>query len=458
MSGKSFTRRIRDWLPSIVKPKAGSLLQRKASGAETQAAIPATVHDAVPSPGKPLDPATRSHMEQRFGRDFSGVRVHHGAEAAQSARAVGARAYAVGNNIVFGAGEYAPSTASGRRLMAHELAHTIQQRSASGSSTTRISNAGESEADSAADAVMANRPAPAQPQVGGGMQRDPLPDLPKTPDSDALIENASPLTAAAIGSTTLDGFKTGSAELTEAHKTELAKTAHNINVLLRKYTLSTVTVTGHTDTVGTEANNLTLGDARAQAVKKALVDLKVPETIITTESKGEGAPQAVKTGDEVPNASNRRVEVRFHPESLRMRPVTPPITPTPQKTPPPSVPPIDLKYHPKIEPPDPTKLPPDFWKPIPPPIPGTGPKSALDVINEKIVDPIVDSVTKGLPKSVREKVKDAAHEGVKKGLSKGARAAAEAAGVKDPQALDAIEKAVEAGIQEKGKGTGTTQP
>jgi hypothetical protein len=95
---------------------------------------------------------------------------------------------------------------------------------------------------------------------------------------------------------------------------------------------------------------------------------------------------------------------------------------------------------------------------LPPPIPGTGPKSALDIINEKIVDPVVDAVTKGLPKSVRDKVKEAAHDGVKSGVAKAARAAAEAAGLKDPAGLDAIEKAAEAAIQEKGKGTGATQP
>ena len=66
-------------------------------------------------------------MEPRFGRDFGGVRVHTDARAAASARDVGAFAYTLGNNIVFGAGQFAPGTQEGRQLLAHELAHTVQQ-------------------------------------------------------------------------------------------------------------------------------------------------------------------------------------------------------------------------------------------------------------------------------------------------------------------------------------------
>jgi outer membrane protein OmpA-like peptidoglycan-associated protein len=66
-------------------------------------------------------------MEQRFGADFSGVRVHDDARAAESARAVDAHAYTVGSDLVFGAGRWAPGTAAGDRLLAHELAHTLQQ-------------------------------------------------------------------------------------------------------------------------------------------------------------------------------------------------------------------------------------------------------------------------------------------------------------------------------------------
>ena len=89
--------------------------------------IPPIVHETLFSTGQPLDAATRTVMEPRFGHDFSQVRVHTDAQAAESARAVNALAYTVGRDLVFGAGQYAPATPEGRQLIAHELAHVIQQ-------------------------------------------------------------------------------------------------------------------------------------------------------------------------------------------------------------------------------------------------------------------------------------------------------------------------------------------
>jgi hypothetical protein len=86
------------------------------------------VHGVLRSRGAPLDAATRAYMEPRFGHSFADVRVHADGQAAESAAAVGAQAYAVGRDIVFGAGKHAPRTDAGRRLMAHELAHVVQQR------------------------------------------------------------------------------------------------------------------------------------------------------------------------------------------------------------------------------------------------------------------------------------------------------------------------------------------
>lgn len=94
---------------------------------EPARAVPASVAEELGTAGRPLDGETRAEMEGRFGHDFSRVRVHEGGSAARSAREVEARAYTVGNDVVFGAGEYAPRTTEGRRLLAHELAHTIGQ-------------------------------------------------------------------------------------------------------------------------------------------------------------------------------------------------------------------------------------------------------------------------------------------------------------------------------------------
>lgn len=84
----------------------------------------------VTSPGLALPAATRAFFEPRFGFDLSHIRIHTDADAARSAQALGASAYALGQHIVFGAGRYEPQTASGRTLLAHELSHTIQQRNA----------------------------------------------------------------------------------------------------------------------------------------------------------------------------------------------------------------------------------------------------------------------------------------------------------------------------------------
>lgn len=91
--------------------------------------VPPIVHEVLRSPSEPLDLATRVFMEPRFGHDFSRVRVHTDARAAKSAQAVNALAYTVGHDVVFGAGQYVPRSSIGQRLIAHELAHTVQQRS-----------------------------------------------------------------------------------------------------------------------------------------------------------------------------------------------------------------------------------------------------------------------------------------------------------------------------------------
>jgi hypothetical protein len=106
---------------------------------------------------------------------------------------------------------------------------------------------------------------------------------------------------------------------------------------------------------------------------------------------------------------------------------------------------------PKPEPPDPGTLPPDFFKPLPP-APKGAQKSVLDVLNEKIVDPVVNRVTRGLglSKDIQKKVLELAHDGVEKGITSGVKSALEAAGV-DPKGQEAIEKAVEAAIKEKGQ-------
>lgn len=88
----------------------------------------ASVTGVLAAPGQHLDAGTQGFMESRFGHDFSQVRVHTGSAAERSSQALNARAYTVGNNIVFGSGQFAPNTSEGRKLLAHELTHVVQQR------------------------------------------------------------------------------------------------------------------------------------------------------------------------------------------------------------------------------------------------------------------------------------------------------------------------------------------
>jgi hypothetical protein len=108
-------------------------LQRatQTSGSETRnfGGVPAIVHDVLRFTGQPLDTATRTFFEPRFGHDFSRVRVHSDERAAESAHAVNALAYTSGSKVVFGKGQYDPTTHRGRQLLAHELTHVVQQGS-----------------------------------------------------------------------------------------------------------------------------------------------------------------------------------------------------------------------------------------------------------------------------------------------------------------------------------------
>jgi hypothetical protein len=102
-------------------------LQRHAANQAEPATVPPIVHEVLQSPGQPLDAATRAFFEPRFGHDFSRVKIHADSEAAASAVTVNALAYTVGDDVVFGPGRYGPATDSGQRLLAHELAHVVQQ-------------------------------------------------------------------------------------------------------------------------------------------------------------------------------------------------------------------------------------------------------------------------------------------------------------------------------------------
>jgi hypothetical protein len=160
------------------KRESGPMLQRKSAQAATprpsSAEAPPIVHDVLRSPGQPLDSGTRAFMEPRFGYDFSRVRVHANAQAAKSAEAVNAQAYTVGSNIVLGANQVGAGNMSHQRLLAHELAHVVQQggRQPGGSLQVAPANdSAEGAADRAADQVLSGGRASNSPKAEGRLQR-----------------------------------------------------------------------------------------------------------------------------------------------------------------------------------------------------------------------------------------------------------------------------------------------
>ncbi|HEY0727092.1 MAG TPA: DUF4157 domain-containing protein [Pyrinomonadaceae bacterium] len=143
------------------KAQAATGVIQRAATSSAPADVPPIVEDVLRSPGQPLDTSTRNSFEPRFGQDFSRVRVHADQRAADSAAAISAHAYTVGENVVVANRNYPADTYENRRLMAHELAHVVQQKSASVSTgdTTAISigrsdDASEVAADRVADSVM----------------------------------------------------------------------------------------------------------------------------------------------------------------------------------------------------------------------------------------------------------------------------------------------------------------
>ncbi len=194
------------------QPARSGHLQRAARGGGVPDEAPWVVQDTLRQPGQPLDAATQAVFAEWLGHDFSGVRVHADAAAAASANAVQALAYTVGQHVVFGAGRYAPHSAAGRRLLAHELMHTVQQRGATTGALAAaplrvgaVDSAQEQQAERVAAAIDGPRDRRAALTPSGGLvlQRNtpgvPVPDPPPTTPAgiaerlEAIIRKGGPV-------------------------------------------------------------------------------------------------------------------------------------------------------------------------------------------------------------------------------------------------------------------------
>ncbi len=185
-------------------PPAALLAQRHSTLGQGGSVAAPPILDA----GRPLEPATRHEMEHGFGRDFGAIRVHDDARAHDNARALGALAYAAGDDIVFGQGHYAPQTAAGRALIAHELAHSVQQggvqMKADGPLAAAADARLEAEADRAALAITAGRPVPSLSRVRAPaiFRADEPPPVAPAPVAPAPVAPAAPATTDATATAT----------------------------------------------------------------------------------------------------------------------------------------------------------------------------------------------------------------------------------------------------------------
>jgi hypothetical protein len=168
---------VKQCLSAQPSPPPGPTLvgqRRAAPGAAGAMDAGPLVQGVLGSAGKPLDAATRDFFSTRFGHDFANVRIHADATAAQAARSVNALAFTVGDDVVFDAGQYAPSTRAGQELLAHELTHVVQQGGAA-----QLAHRGYSSVAAQSDSAVPARAAgaviqrqPRQPQSEGPALRD----------------------------------------------------------------------------------------------------------------------------------------------------------------------------------------------------------------------------------------------------------------------------------------------
>lgn len=149
----------------LTETNGAAIIQRRATTTATNSGVAvSTVHQTLSGSGRPLDAGVRTDMEGRFGRHLGDVRIHTDLQAAASARAVNARAYTRGNRIVFGSGQYAPGSESGRRLLAHELTHVLQQNPDAISQLHRQPDPNAASNDDDSDGIPGPEPPPKAPE------------------------------------------------------------------------------------------------------------------------------------------------------------------------------------------------------------------------------------------------------------------------------------------------------
>ena len=156
--------------------------------------------DGLRGGGRPLAPAARASLEPRFGQDFSAVRLHQGSEPARLNRALGARAFTVGQDIFLGEGNTDVESSAGQHLLAHELTHTIQQGAGGGHVSRQVSREEEAPGEAARPVVVQRAPPTPPPDPPPA----PPPASPSAPPAAAATPGAAPPAAPAVAATDND--------------------------------------------------------------------------------------------------------------------------------------------------------------------------------------------------------------------------------------------------------------
>lgn len=274
----------------------------------------AIMQETLQTPGWPLDATTRAFFEPRFGHDFSRVRVHADAAAADSARALQAAAFTTGNSLVFGAGRFAPATPDGRQLLAHELTHVVQQKDAPATAANAVAPTESREEREAAEiGRRALRPdrdlRPAALAEGGPARiyRQPAESAAPTDEADSGEQSEAP----DFGSMPIIWFRFNSDQLRQDEEVQA-----NVHVSLALDRIRAhakiagdaqrIVLHGYASREGEEKHNLVLSLQRARRVRGLLVAAGIPATHITEVAHG---PDATLSG----RRWNRRVEFELQP-------------------------------------------------------------------------------------------------------------------------------------------------
>jgi outer membrane protein OmpA-like peptidoglycan-associated protein len=430
---------------SMAMPAKTLLLRRSVGQAKPLTAL-LIVHEVLRSPGQPLDRAGRDLFEPRFGHDFSKVRVHTDSKANESAGAINAQAYTMGQDVVLAKGDHTLGDAGNKHLLAHELAHVVQQ------SQGGVNSQLEQRADAAAADVM--RGNAINPALLGGAS--PSIQMKPNEQSDKPVKD-KPTAAPNSWSKTLDKFAHNSVTLTPEHHKGIDTLAAEMSARLglASGSKATIAIIGHTDTSGNEKYNEGLGLRRALVTKStleaALTKMKVGSdriAAITVDSAGE-KHLAKETPDNVREPLNRRVEIMVKIEGKTSALPMPTTTPSPYIEPPERKKPFDFNLPPDYKLPEE-----DWWKrtererKIIEEYDRTHParsRSLTDVLVEgvtKALEPII----KKLPDGLRDKAREGIRKGIEAGTEKACEAAIDASGVTGNEA-DALKAACKAALK-----------